>query len=251
MMIGISIKPTIGIGDALQFSSVPENYFRATGRKLVDVSKPWFFDSNPFVERDYKGELARVQEMWNFSPRQYSWPTLRTHGVYLSNAEIHASVFGVPVSLNRPRLYRFEDFPFHERQRILFQTEGRSHGRMPEHIINHVMQKYGPTRQLFHIGPGDSYGLPHIETPTLWELADVISKARMVVALDSGPAWVAACYPDVLVKKVRTKPTDPDAFKTWVPLSVDNIHSHWDDRCHQIFNVHEEDQGFTSTYRKL
>lgn len=250
-MKGITIKSTIGVGDALQFSSLPENYFRATGQKLYDVSRPWFFDHNPFVERNPNITPSSVMELWNFGTRQYQWPKLREQGVYLSNAEIHASVLGVPVSLNRPRLYRFEDFPYEKRETIVLHTDGLSNGRMPDHVIVHILNKYGKTNRLIQVGLAPApLGIPYVETKTLWELAEVISSAKLFIGQDSGPGWVANCFPDVVVKKLRTKP-EVDRFKEWVPLSVDNVHSHWDDRCHQVFNPSEQDVGFTSTYRKL
>lgn len=252
-MHGISIKSKIGVGDGLQFSSVPENYFRHTGVRLIDVSKPWFFDHNPFVVRDTADAPQKVREMWNFSPVQYEWPKIkdRKHNVYLSNAEISAAVWGVPTVLNRPRLYQFEDFPFEKREAILLHVDGVSHGVMPEHVIDHVLRKYIKTGRLRQIGLNPpSLGVPTIRTETLWDLAQVISEASMLICVDSGPSWIAACYPDVVVKKLRTKPT-PEHFKTWVPLAYDNIHSFWDDRCHQIFNPSEEDVGFTSSYRKI
>jgi hypothetical protein len=61
-MIGISVNPKIGIGDGIQFSSVPENYFIATGKKLYDVSKPWFFDHNPYVTRELTKPLEKTIE---------------------------------------------------------------------------------------------------------------------------------------------------------------------------------------------
>lgn len=248
--LGISIKSTIGIGDALQFSSLPENYFRATGKKLVDVSQPWFFDHNPFVQRNVKFAV-KTMEMWNFSPTQYEWPKPRPE-VYLSNAEIFASVFRVPVVLNRPRLYRYEEWAFEKRELILLHVSGRSHGLMPEHIIRHVVQKYGPTRRLFQIGkPEDpNLGLEKIPTPTLWDLALLIARSRMVISMDSGPSWIATCYPDVITKIVRSKPS-ADVLKTWVPLQINNIHSHWDDRCRSVHNTTEEDIGFTYSYRRI
>lgn len=252
-MIGISIKSAIGIGDGLQYSSIPENYFRATGSKLVDVSKPWFFNHNPFVVRDPKEPPRKTQEMWNFNPSQYPWPQPPNRiPVYLSNAEIWAMVWGVPVRLNRPRLYCFEDIiSFESRQMILLHTDGQSHGEMPKWVIDHILKKYLPTKKLFHIGHDKrDLGIPKLETPTLWDLTYLIAQSRMLIGMDSGPSWIAACYPDVIVKKIRTTPT-ADVFKNWVPLAVNNIHAHWDDRCHQIFNTTEEDIGFTSSYRKI
>lgn len=257
-MIGISIKPTIGIGDALQYSSLPENFCRHTGQKLLDISRPWFFDHNPYVVRDHAIKPSKVHEMWNFSPRQYEFPNPRLAekpAVYNSNAEIWASLFNVKCVLSRPRLYRFEDYPFEKREMILLHTTGVSHGEMPEHIVDHVKKKYGHTGKLWHVGPVNhqqkDYGIPRIVTPTLWNLAELISKARMLINLDSGPSWIAACYPDVIIKKIRTKPNPPTLFEDWIPLEIRNIHSHWDDRCQQIYNVTDRDIGFTYSYQRI
>lgn len=257
-MIGVTIRDNIGIGDKLQFSSLPENYFRATNQKLVDVSNSWIFDHNPYVLRNVpKEKIKIVRELWNFphkedyrNPRKYvNDPT-----VYLSNAEVHATRFNVPVVMNRPRLYRFEDFPFHQRTKILLQTHGKSHGALPEHVIKHVISKYKPTGQLFHIGlPTDpDYGIPKVATPTIWDLIELISRARMLIGPDSGPTWIAACYPDVVCKKVRLrKVAGQKEMQDWVPLEITNIHSHWDDRLAQICNPTEDDQGFMPSYRRL
>lgn len=261
MTIGIEIKPTIGIGDALQFSSVFENFFRATGKKLLDINKPWFLDYNPFALRDDSVIPNKKVQLWNFSPNQFEWPEpARSEDrpkVYLSNAEIWATVLGVKVVLNRPRLYRFEDFPFASRKMICLHVNGVSHGEMPEHIIRHVIQKYAPTRELVLVGNSsfDSvldkrFGLPQIPTKTLWDFAELVSKARIFIGIDSGPSWIASCYPDVIVKKVRTKPI-PEVFESWVPLQIRNIHSHWDSRECMIHNPTENDIGFTWSYKRL
>lgn len=254
---GIAIASHIGIGDALQFSSLPENFFIGrNGKKLYDISKPWFFDHNPFVVRDDRVRIDKKTQLWNF-PSQFEWPSPRKEDkpkVYLSNAEIWASVFNVPVVLNRPRLYRFEDFPFEKRKIILLQIGGRSHGEMPQHIVEHVIKKYAPTNQLYTIGLENfetKYGLRKIETSSLWDLAEVISQARMFIGIDSGPSWISACYPDVVTKIVRTKPNPPELFKDWIPLEQRNIHSHWDSRERITHNVSEKDVGFTYSYRRI
>lgn len=264
-MIGISIKSTIGLGDGIQFSSLPENYYRHTGHKLIDVSRPWFFDENPYLNKDPNAVPNKVIELWNFSPTQYDWPNPRNTSqqpgdwkptpkkpfVYLSNAEIWASLLGVNVVLNRPRLYRFEDHPYEKREMILLQTLGKSHGQMPDHIVHHVISKYSSTKQLFHIGPGNTFGLQHIETTSFWELARLISKAKMFIGLDSGPSWVASCYPDVVNKVVRVKPNPPELLETWVPLEIGNIHSFWDSRERVVYNTTDDDIGFTYSYKRL
>lgn len=247
-MEGLNVKPTIGIGDAIQFTSLPENYFRATGKKLVDTAKHWVFDYNPYVLRDVPEKLDRIYEAWMFKkhhkPRQTVWNSL---------AEIHACMITppVPVVLKYPRLYIYEDYPVEKREMILFQPFGVSHGAMPDFVIDHVLKKYKGT-PLYQIGlPNEpDLGIPRLKTPTMWDLAEVISKARMFIGMDSGPSWIACCYPDVVVKKLRTKPT-PEHFKKWVPLDMGNIHSWWDDRTHMVYNPTSDDIGFTASYRRI
>ena len=257
-MLGISIKKGIGIGDGLQFSSLPENYFRATGQKLLDVSWPWFFDHNPYVVRDKSIKAEKVIELWNFSPQQYEWPRPRPPSrpaVYLSNAEIWAEVLKVPCVLNRPRLYRYESFPYSKRKNILFHTSGKSHGELPQHVVEHVLKKYAGSGCLYQVGPIDAtqkkLGVTQLQTESLWDFAELVSSARLFIGIDSGPSWVANCYPDVVVKKIRVKPNPPRLFKDWTPLEIRNVHSHWDDRCHQVFNLSEDDIGFTYSYTRL
>ena len=251
----------MGLGTDYSFPLCLRTISGRLGRKLIDVSRPWFFDYNPFVCREDKEVPEKTVDMWNF-PNQYEWPEARKKdiylgqpgerktGVYLSNAEIWASLFNVPIVMNRPRLYRFEDHPFESRLRIIVHTHGRSHGIMPRHIIEHIKDKYRYA-SLFHVGEGNVYGIKQLETRNLWDLAYEISRARMFIGMDSGPAWIAACYPDVIVKKLRMKPNPPEELADWVPLERLNIHSHWDDRAFQIYNPTDIDIGFTSSYRKI
>lgn len=251
MKLGISIKENIGIGDKVQFSSLPENYFRATGEKLIDVSKAWIFDHNPYVDRESTPE--QVTELWNFAPTQYAWPRPRAD-VYLSNAEIWASLFKVPTVLNRPRLYRYEEFPIDWRDLILFHPFGRSHGALPDHVIDHVLKKYGHTGRLRQVGlaTDPDVGCTRIHTKDVWELAHAISEASFFIGIDSGPAWIAACYPAVRVKKIRVRPVHGEKeLKDWIPLEINNFHSYWDDRIFEVHNTTEEDVGFTASYKCL
>ncbi len=40
-----------GIGDRIQFSPIPEAFYKWYGKKLVDINKCWVFDYNPYVQR--------------------------------------------------------------------------------------------------------------------------------------------------------------------------------------------------------
>ena len=247
-MIAVRINPLIGIGDAVQFTGIPENYFRHTGEKVVDPERHWVFDHNPYVERgDF--EITRDCNMWTL---HCDHPPISHNGrtVLLTNAESHARHFGYPIVMNRPRLYQYDNFPYSHRYTIVLHTRGNSHGSLPDYVVEHVIRKYG--ERVVQVGqPMDKrYRVPFIETPTLWDLARVISKARMFIGPDSGPSWIAQCYPDVITKKVRMIPS-VETLNNWVPLEWCRLGSHWDDRSAMIFNPSENDAGFTWSYKKL
>ncbi len=249
--IGFTIRK-VGIGDGIQFTSLPENFYHMTGEKLIDVSRPWYLDHNPFVIRDVEPE--KTTELWNY-PKLYDWPKIRD-SIYLTNAEVHANVFGLrnPV-LNRPRMYQFEDFPFYDRKSILFHPFGKSHGSLPDEVIDHVLKKYKNKTHLYQIGLSSEpdLGIKRIKTETMWDLVKVISECRMLIGVDSGPAWIASCFPDIVTKKIRVQfqkgycePQD------WVPMDVKNEHSFWDDTTlFKIFNCTKKDLGFTRSYLEL
>jgi len=251
MTIILSIKKTIGIGDAIWFTTVPENYFRSTGQKVIDDTHHWVLDNNPYVIRNPDKETLKLSKLlygWNHNPR---WMP-KNRSCFTSMAEQHAGNLGIDCFIRHPRLYAYEDFPYEKREKILLQTQGLSHGKMPNHIIEHVFKKY-KGMPLFHIGVSFDCDIqiPKLETPTLWDLVREISQCKMLIGLDSGPSWIAACYPDVIVKKVRMKP-DLDVLKDWIPLDVNNIHAIWDDlQLQHIYNQSENDVGFTSSYLRI
>src|ERR1017187_742062 len=109
-MISISIQPHgFGIGDGLQYSSLPENWFNLTEEKLiVKGDLPWFFEHNPFVE--YLPDADT--ENFHFPSRE---KRKRTHP-YLTNAEAICDLLGIRPKLIRPRLYRFENYSVEKRE---------------------------------------------------------------------------------------------------------------------------------------
>lgn len=251
MTITLSIKLNIGIGDALQFTTVPENYFKSTGQKVIDDTNHWVLDNNPYVIRNADDITLKRSKMlygWNHNPRYIP----KNRSCYTSMAEQHTGNLEITPFIRHPRLYVHEDFPIEKRTKILLQTHGRSHGIMPDYIIKHILNKY-KNMPLYHIGlPTDpDIGIPKIITPTLWDLAKEISEARMVIGMDSGPSWIACCYPDVIVKRLRMKPS-LEELKEWVPLDAKNIHAIWDElQLHTVYNQSEDDIGFTSSYRRI
>lgn len=250
-MIGIRIDPAIGLGDAIQFTSLPENYWRHKENKLVDLNAHWIFDHNPYVVRGVE-KVDVEHDLWynHCHQRPAFWPRPT---VLLASAEAHTCQFKIPMVLNRPRLYRYEEFPFERRETVLLHVKGRSHGRMPEHVVKHVLQKYGS--RVARIGLPDewTYSMDepkYISTSNIWDLAQVISQARLFIGMDSGPSWIAQCYPDVVTKKLRMIPK-LEELQNHVPLEWCRLNSHWDDRSAMIYNHSGDDVGFTWTYRRI
>ena len=267
--VGIRLYPAprsyLGIGDAIQFSSLPENYFRNYGQCLIDIDKHWVFDYNPYVIRidDYSPDI--VIDLWQDCDllkcnmrKSHTSPQ-----VFTSNAEANLSIFRnvlekkPKVFLNRPRLYKFEQYNFEKRKWIFLHTTGRSNGPMPDFLIKHIIDKYKYTGFLVQIaGPNDKIvdGLHVVRPKNLWEAAELISKARMFIGPDSGLAWIAACYPDVQVKKVRL--TEPwgivGSWPEWVPLQTNHPQSHWDDlSLFELYNLEDFDRGIFKSWRRI
>lgn len=74
---------------------------------------------------------------------------------------------------------------------------------------------------------------------------------KPVSRVDSGPSWIAASYPDVITKIVRTKPHPPELFENFIPLEQRNIHAHWCSRERMEHNVSSNDVGHTFSYKRI
>lgn len=252
-MKAIIVRKNIGLGDAVQFTSLPENYFAQHGERLIDLEKHACFDFNPFVVRETDGIPDETFDLWELYKHDIN-VSYRERTTWLCNAESHLRHFkNCELTLGRPRLYRYEEYPFKERHTVLLHVRGKSHGQMPTHVVKHVLDKYGVAVRLIGLDNEWDYNLkmpPRLETRDFWQLAEAISRARMYIGVDSGPAWIARCYPDVLTKIVRLWP-NLEATRNRVPLECCRLDSHWDDRTAQIHTPFEQDAGFTWSYRRL
>ena len=48
------------IGDWVYASSLPENFYKITGQKIIDLNKTWVFDYNPYVDREFKPNKVTI-----------------------------------------------------------------------------------------------------------------------------------------------------------------------------------------------
>ena len=93
-----------------------------------------------------------------------------------------------------------------------------------------------------------------IKPEDLWQAAWAISRCRMFIGVDSGLAWIAACYPDVQVKKIRlTKPWGQVGnWQDWIPLQLGHAASHWDDQTiFDLYNLEDYDSGIFKSWKRI
>jgi hypothetical protein len=263
-MIGISLHGAHGIGDKLQFSSFPENYFKNTGEKVIDVDRSWIFDHNPYVIRD--AEPERVINLWTAKWPSQSNMTLdeyKQNPVFASIADRTASIFGHTCYLRHPRLYQYENLPVAER-RIVLHTTGKidtpiyAQGedrprRLSAEIMSHIRETYADY-EIIQIGAPSDIDAQVIDRrgiDDMWEVVRIIAQASIFIGVDSGPYWIASCYPRIFRKRVMMQYSADYLRKHFVPMHVLNPHVHWHDASCLYFNRTTEDAGISYSYLKL
>jgi hypothetical protein len=262
-MLGITFRGAQGFGDKLQFSSFPENWHRNTGEPVIDLDRSWIFDHNPYVVRDVSP--TRVVDLWSTPwPGQRATVAEFSHKpIYFSIAERTSSIFGHAVSLRHPRLYRFEDLP-HIDQRVVLHTTGKnippqtSLGEdqrrvLTEEIIDHVRSRY-KGYEIIQVGAPDDVDAGVIDRRGLsdiWDVVRIIAQARIFIGVDSGPYWIAACFPRIFRKKVLMQYPPEYLRSSFVPMHLLQNHVHWHDASCYYYNRSKDDAGVTFSYLKL
>jgi hypothetical protein len=263
-MLGITFRGARGLGDQLQFASFPENWYRNTGEKVIDLSGSWIFDYNPYVIR---GEAPdRTVDLWDEpwpGRLQVSLEQYRHKPIHFSQAERTCSIFGHTAYVRHPRLYRFEESPRLEK-RLVLHTTGRNLPPAPElgedrervlpaEIIDHVRKRYRGY-EIVQIGAPDDVDAHVIDrrgVGNIWEVVQIIAQASVYIGVDSGPYFIAACYPEIFRKKVLVQ-YPPEYLRTqFVPMHSLNPHTHWHDSGCYYYNRCEYDAGITFSYLKL
>ena len=262
--LGITLAGALGIGDKLQFSSFPENYFRNTGQKVVDVDRVWIFDHNPYVVRDAQPD--RIINLWTqkwLEGDSVPLEDYKTKPVFSSIAERTSRIFGHTAYLRHPRLYQFEELPTLEK-RIVLHTTGKNIPphvalgedrlrRLSEEIISRVRDVYAGY-EIIQIGSAsdvDAHVVDCRGLADIWEVTRLIAQARMFIGVDSGPYWIAASYPRIFRKKVMMQYAADYLREQFVPMHVLDPHSHWHDASCLYYNRTTDDAGVTYSYLKI
>ena len=265
-MIGIRLSGK-GIGDKIQFTSFPENHYRNTSEKVVDVDKSWVFNYNPYVVRDVEPDF--IIDLWTLGNRYHRrscWRRwfLPTRGVYKrrvryrppsyflpSVAERTCAFFGHKTFLRHPRLYIHEDVELRPNQ-ICVHLDGQSTGSVPNFVVEQIYANY----QGFDIVQiGGENDQPRLQFRSLiglpiFESCRVIAESLLFIGVSSSMMNAALAYPRVN-KRIIVTESDDTVLERMMPMDVREPHYHWLDHSLVLFNKTEHDVGATFSYRKI
>ena len=246
--IGIHLSGP-GLGDNLILSSLPENYFKNTGKKLIgDKSNP-IFQNNPYVDS------GPTPDLW-FTHQQicdetsYFVRTLKKIHPHPSIPYEHCQFFSLPKCyLRHSRLYIHEDLKTVQ-NKVCVHTSGKSSGTLSEEIIERIENNYKDYHLVQTGGKADKK-VKSAEDKTglsMLDTAKEIAEAAIFIGVDSGAGYhVANCYPKVRKKLIINYFTE-DQFEKLSPLYGD---APWWDFNIETYNPFDYDVGCSMSYLKI
>lgn len=243
----------LGLGDQLQFTSFPENFFRNTGQKLVDIDKNPLFDYNPYVVRDVQPEA--VLDLWKMTDVAQGGVVYDKNKCILSLAEknmyIASKILGTNFKtfLRTPRLYVHEDSKINNNQ-IIVHFFGKSHQPIPDKVVNKIRENYKDFK-IIQIGGENQKTYDFFENKmglSIFETAKLIAESILFIGINSGMLNIALSYPKVNKKMILNHDDDGYDLDKMIPMDADNGHYHWLDFSVPIFNTSEIDIGVTKSY---
>jgi hypothetical protein len=214
-MLRITLNGAFGIGEKLQFTSFPENHYRHTGEKVIDLDSAWVFDHNPFVIR---GELpTSMINLWTLRWPHYdgqiSAEEFAAKPVFFSHGDRTASIFGNIPYLRHSRLYIYEDLKGLAIESSFTRPENGAQKSEPvrarirrgyfQKVLDHIRKTYRAW-DLIQVGAKDDVDAKVVDCrgmESFWDVIKIIAQATIFIGVDSGPFWVAACYPGIFNKQ--------------------------------------------------
>lgn len=232
--LGIT-NSSLGIGDKIIFTSLPENYYKSTGNKIVDLDNCWVYDNNPYIVRNIKYTLGMIN-LWSL---QYE------DGQYMSAAERICKKLKIQTFLRHPRLYIYEDEPINL-NRIIVHISGKSYGNMSDNVINQIQNNY-KDYEIIQIGGIDDKKTNFINKLglSILDTTKLIASSGVFIGVNSGFMNIAKCYPRIRKKIVLYS----DNLQNLQPNSKN--WDYWIDYNWEYFNCTDNDIGITNSYLKI
>ena len=254
------------IGNSVIWTHLPENYYKVTGKKLIDVDNFNLFQYNPYVDREKTPDsVINLMELDN----PYNLPASnRAAPVALSRVDNDCIMLGLGKAyLRHPRLYVYENLKQEPNKIVVHNCSYTSTSRkitqtyesfvriIPKHVIEHINNFYSDYKivqvgsKLDPVWPGAID--KRQEVNDIWESCKEIATAAQFIGVDSGPMNLAFCYPRV-IKKILLTQFDIDFLRyEFYPMRNDFRHWQWMDHSFIYYNISDNDAGVTYSYKKL
>ena len=261
-MLGVTMagnaRKFLGLGDQIQLTSIPENFFKNTGEKVIDLDNNFLFDYNPYIIRNQNP--SKVLDIWTMTDPTITkyFYNLKKWIPSLSEKNLHFAERLLNLKfkcfLRHPRLYKFEDSIINPKKIVVHLT-GISTGECPEKIAKQIMENYegfeihqiGYKEDKYYNGFIDSRGL------NFWDSAKLISESLIFIGVSSSMMNLAFCYPRVVKKIIITESDNERAqiMDNMMPMDTENGHYHWLDWSFCFYNKTEDDIGVSFSYKKI
>lgn len=247
-----------GLGDNLILSSLPENFYKNTGKKLAGICQRGILKYNPYIDNSEQPiKWFHASEICDEASRlTRKTDLIKTKGIPVDDIKTfsipdrHRYVFSLPkLYLRHSRLYIHENSQIIP-NKICVNTSGKSiGGQLSDNVIEQIRINYS-NYKIVQIGGLNDKSFPGAENKLgldIFETAKEISESAIYIGVDSGNFHIANCYPRV-TKKIFYNYFDECALNRYTPLYTDAV---WWEFNIQSFNNFEYDIGATMSYLKI
>lgn len=248
LKIGIRLSGP-GLGDNLILSSLPENYFRNTGKRLSGDKNNFIFKNNPYIDDQLNVDV------W-FSQQQicdggsHLVRTVKKINPHFSIPYEHCQFFSLPKCyLRHSRLYVHEDIETIP-NKVCIHTTAKSIGGILSDEVIRVIQKNYKNYKIVQIGAVSDKKINFAEDKTGLNLIDTakeIAESAIFIGVDSSNFHIANCYPKVR-KKILMNYLNEELLEKLSPLCGDAA---WWEFNIETFNNYEYDIGCSMSYLKI
>lgn len=242
------------LGDMLSRSSLPENFYKNTGERLINLDSLDCFKYNPYVIQSnevHSNTLSRVEirDLWNYQNRWIDTMHCKTMA-----HEICAKWELEKCHLNRPKLYHFEDIVKFPRS-VVINTTGHTHGAITLDIINHTREVYKNyhTIQIGSVTDIDAGADFDRRGISFWESAKIMSEAEIFIGIDSFCYWLSKCFDHIHRKIILTNQSESQLEKFLPRGYPENSFGEWwiENDGSELFNCYDKDIGITKSYLSI
>ena len=230
----------MGVGDKIQFTHFPENIFKLTGEKVIDLDKDWTFDYNPYVVRDTTEIPTIIIDLWSLS---YNFPK---YGFSYADRCIIKYLGKEKLFCRGPRLYRFEEKKMIPNKMVVHLTGKATKNDLKPEVLQYIRERYS-NYDIYQIGgKNDKTNDFFINKMglSLWDTTELISDSAIFLGINSGFMNVALAYPRICKKLF----VDEQPLESFLPMQVS---TEWYEYNIQFWNQTENDIGVTHSYLRI